>query len=189
VPDRPAVAPPFPGDGGRPRLLDEMLRVDHAGEYGAVQIYRGQRAVFERARGKERVTALLAEMEAGEQQHLATFDALLGERGVRPTLLSPLWRMAGYALGAGTALMGEKAAHACTAAVEEVIEEHYAAQEVRLADEDPALAKIVAQFRADELAHKETALAEGAREALGYGFLSAVIKAGCRVAIKVSEKI
>jgi ubiquinone biosynthesis monooxygenase Coq7 len=169
--------------------MDEMLRVDHAGEYGAVQIYRGQRAVFSRARGKQRITSLLTEMEAGEQHHLETFDRLLAERGVRPTLLSPLWRMAGYALGAGTALLGEKAAHACTAAVEEVIEDHYAAQETQLRQHDPSLAQLVAQFRADESEHKDTALAEGAKDAPGYGLLSAVIKAGCRVAIKVSEKI
>jgi 3-demethoxyubiquinol 3-hydroxylase len=189
VADAPARAPRFPGDGGRGRLLDEMLRVDHAGEYGAVQIYRGQRAVFERASGKARMSALLAEMEAGEKVHLDTFDRLLADRGVRPTLLSPVWRMAGYALGAGTALMGEKAAHACTAAVEEVIEEHYAAQASVLADQDPELQGIVERFRADEIAHKDTAIAEGAKQALGYSLLSAVIKAGCRVAIKVSEKL
>lgn len=181
--------PQFPGDGGGRRLIDETLRVDHAGEFGAVQIYRGQRAVFSRARGKERIAALLEEMEAGEQHHLETFDRLMAERGVRPTLLSPLWRAAGYALGAGTALMGEKAAHACTAAVEEVIEEHYAAQATRLKDREPALAALVEQFRADELAHKDTAVSEGAKEIAGYGLFSAVIKAGCRAAIRISEKI
>ena len=181
--------PPFPGDGAKRRMIDEMLRVDHAGEFGAVQIYRGQRAVFSRARGKERISGLLQEMEAGEQHHLTTFDRLLAERGVRPTLLSPLWRAAGYTLGAGTALMGEKAAHACTAAVEEVIEEHYAAQAERLKDQEPALAALVEQFRAEEIAHKDTAVAEGAKDAPGYGLFSAVIKAGCRAAIRISEKI
>lgn len=180
---------PFPADGGKARLLDEMIRVDHAGEYGAVQIYRGQRAVFARAPDKARAAELIAEMEAGEAHHLATFDQLLADRGVRPTLLSPFWRMAGYALGAGTALMGEKAAHACTAAVEEVIEQHYAQQAAELADLDPELHAIVTRFREEEIAHKDTALAEGARAAPGYALLSAVIKAGCRVAIKVSEKI
>jgi len=181
--------PPFPGDGGRTRRLEAMLRVDHAGEFGAVQIYRGQRAVFDRVPGKAHVSALLADMEAGEAHHLETFDRLLAERRVRPTLLSPVWRAAGFALGAGTALLGEKAAHACTAAVEEVIEEHYGAQAEQLKDEDPALAALVTEFRADEVAHRDTALAEGAEQAPGYALLSAVIKFGCRMAIRVSEKI
>jgi len=181
--------PPLPGDGGMRRLIARTLRVDHAGEFGAVQIYRGQRAVFSSARGKERISALLEEMEAGEQHHLDTFDRLLAERGVRPTALSPLWRAAGYALGAGTALLGEKAAYACTAAVEDVIEEHYAAQAARLRGRDPALAALVEQFGKDETAHKDTALSEGAREMLGYGLFAAVIKAGCRAAIRISEKI
>jgi 3-demethoxyubiquinol 3-hydroxylase len=182
-------APVFPADGARARRLAEMIRVDHAGEYGAVQIYRGQRAVFMTAPGKERIAAMLAEMEAGEQSHLETFDRLIAERGVRPTLFAPLWRIAGFSLGAATALMGEKAAHACTAAVEEVIEQHYAEQAEALADTDPELRDTIVRFRADEIAHKDTAIAEGARDAPGYRTLSAVIKFGCRIAIKVSEKL
>src|SRR6185503_14637719 len=97
----------------------------HAGELGAVHIYRGQRAVLGAAPGRERTTAQLADMEAHEAVHLARFDALLTEQRVRPTLLAPFWRAAGFALGAGTALLGERAAHACTEAVESVIEGHY----------------------------------------------------------------
>jgi ubiquinone biosynthesis monooxygenase Coq7 len=165
------------------------LRVDHAGELGAVHIYRGQRAVLDRAPGKDRIAFQLQEMEGQEAEHLAAFDRLLTERRVRPTLLAPLWRAAGFALGAGTALMGEKAAHACTEAIESVIEAHYADQIEELAETEPALAKDLAGFRADELAHRDQAIEEGAKTAPGYGLLSAVIQAGCRAAIKISEKI
>jgi ubiquinone biosynthesis monooxygenase Coq7 len=180
---------PFPGDGAWPARVAEMLRVDHAGEFGAVQIYKGQRAVFEAVPRLRRAAVLIADMEAGEKQHLETFDQLLLDRNVRPTLMAPLWRAAGFTLGAATALMGEKAAHACTAAVEEVIEQHYAEQAAELGDREPALRKTIEQFRADEIAHKTTALQEGAEQAPGYKALSAVIKFGCKLAIKVSEKI
>jgi ubiquinone biosynthesis monooxygenase Coq7 len=168
---------------------DEMLRVDHAGEFGAVQIYRGQRAVFDRIGDKAKTAAMIAGMEAGEAAHLETFDRMIRERGVRPTALAPLWRFAGFTLGAATALMGEKAAHACTAAVEEVIEEHYAAQARELGQDDPELRETVERFRADEIGHKDAALEQGARDAPGYSLLSAAIKFGCRVAIAASEKI
>ena len=171
------------------RRLAEIIRVDHAGEYGAVQIYRGQRAVFDALPHKAELAATLKEMEEGEQTHLDTFDDLVRARGVRPTALAPLWNAAGYALGAATALMGEKAAMACTAAVEEVIEQHYGAQAEELSAIDPELKKTVEAFREDELEHRDTALAEGARETPAYGLLAGAIKAGCRVAIKLSEKI
>jgi 3-demethoxyubiquinol 3-hydroxylase len=184
-----ASAPPFPGENVQERRLAEMIRVDHAGEYGAVQIYKGQRAVFDRIAGKAHAAQLIAEMEAGEQEHLKTFDRLIAERGVRPTLMAPLWRVAGFGLGAATALMGEQAAHACTEAVEEVIEEHYAKQSQALAGVDNALKRIVDQFREDEIGHKDTAIEQGARNAPGYPVLSAIIKFGCRAAIRISEKI
>jgi ubiquinone biosynthesis monooxygenase Coq7 len=114
---------------------------------------------------------------------------LLTERRVRPTLMAPVWRVAGFALGAGTALMGEKAAHACTEAVETVIEAHYAGQIAELAERDPALAAELSQFRDEELAHRDHAVAQGAHAAPGYGLLAAVIRTGCRAAIKISEKI
>lgn len=171
------------------RRVQEMIRVDHAGEYGAVQIYRGQRAVFDAVAGKASTSALLKEMEDGEAHHLATFDRLIAERGSRPTVFSPLWNVAGFALGAGTALMGERAAMACTAAVEEVIERHYAEQAEELAETGDPLEHTVREFRDDELAHKHTAEAHGAEDAPAYGLMKAVIQAGCRFAIRLSEKI
>jgi ubiquinone biosynthesis monooxygenase Coq7 len=128
-------------------------------------------------------------MEAHEAAHLARFDRLLTERQVRPTLLAPVWRAAGFALGAGTALLGEKAAHACTEAVETVIGEHYAGQVAELERREPELAAELAQFRDEELAHRDTAIEGGAREAPGYALLSAVIRTGCRAAIRISEKL
>jgi len=181
--------PPMPGQGARERRLAEMLRVDHAGEYGAVQIYRGQRAVFDRIEGKAHAARVIADMEAGEQEHLKTFDRMLAERSVRPTVMAPVWRVMGFGLGAATALMGERAAHACTEAVEDVIEEHYGRQSQALAGVDAELKHVVDKFREDEIAHKDTAIEQGARDAFGYLVLSAVIKAGCRAAIRISEKI
>lgn len=180
--------PPRPGRGATAARMAEILRVDHAGEVAAVAIYRGQRRVLEGAKGHERIAGQLAEMEAQEARHLARFDSLLTERQVRPTALAPLWRAAAFALGAGTALMGDKAAHACTEAVETVIEAHYAQQVAELAARDPDLAAELSAFREEELHHRDMAVEEGAREAPGYALLSAVIGAGCRAAIKISEK-
>jgi ubiquinone biosynthesis monooxygenase Coq7 len=181
--------PPRPGPGADAARLAEILRVDHAGELGAVHIYRGQRAVLDAAAGRARLNEQLAHVEAQEARHLARFDALLTEGCVRPTLMAPLWRAAGFALGAGTALMGERAVHACTEAVESVIEAHYADQIAEIADSRPELAAELSEFRDEELAHREEALAGGAREAPGYPLLAAVIRAGCRAAIKISERI
>jgi 3-demethoxyubiquinol 3-hydroxylase len=164
-----------------------MIRVDHAGEYGAVRIYEGQLAVLGRRGGEAAQT--IRHMAAQEQRHLETFDKLVNARRVRPTALEPVWRVAGFALGAATALMGEKAAFACTAAVEEVIDEHYAAQVEKLGDSDPELKATVADFRADEIAHRDTALAQGAEQAPAYRLLSEGIKAGCRLAIALSTRI
>ena len=129
-----------------------MLRVDHAGEYGAVAIYKGQLAVFGRQHGRERINGQLEHMAAQEQEHLDAFDRLLVQNRVRPTALSPVWNAAGFALGAATALLGEKAAHACTEAVETVIEEHYGDQvaELEAAGETERAGKL-ARFRDDWL--------------------------------------
>jgi ubiquinone biosynthesis monooxygenase Coq7 len=179
--------PAPPGARAEDRQISEaMIRVDHAGEYGAVRIYEGQLAVMGK---RQSATAdAIRHMAAQEQEHLAAFDRLINARRVRPTALEPLWRVAGFALGAVTALMGEKAAMACTAAVEEVIDQHYGEQIGKL-DGDPALKRDIEKFRADEIAHKNEALAQGAEDAPGYKFLSASIKAGCRLAIKLSERI
>ncbi len=170
------------------RETEAMIRVDHAGEYGAVRIYEGQLAVLGARPGSEKTAAAIREMAAQEDHHLKTFDRLVNERRVRPTALEPVWRVAGFALGAATALMGEKAAMACTAAVEEVIDAHYAAQLEKL-NGDPELKATVETFRADEIAHRDHALASGAEEAPGYALLTGAIKAGCRLAIRLSERI
>lgn len=175
---------PRPAAPGWQRDIEAMIRVDHAGEYGAVRIYDGQLAVL-----KGKSAELVRHMAAQEDHHLKTFDALINARAVRPTALEPVWRVAGFALGAASALLGEKTAMACTAAVEETIDEHYAAQIEALGDDDPVLKQTVAQFRAEEIQHRDTALAEGAEQAPGYRLFSAAVKAGCRIAIKLSERI
>jgi ubiquinone biosynthesis monooxygenase Coq7 len=178
-----------PGRGASRRRRDEILRVDHAGEYAAVHIYRAQRAVFAGRPGKAAIAADMQEMREQEQVHLARFDALLNAERVRPTAMTPVWRLAALGLGAGTALLGEKAAHACTEAVESVIEEHYADQIAELADRDPELAAELTRFRDEELAHHDHAVEHGSREAPGHRLLSAVVKAGCRAAIRISERV
>ena len=177
-----------PGRGAGQRRRAEILRVDHAGEYAAVQIYRAQRAVFEGRAGRESIAVDMGDMQAQEAVHLARFDALLNAERVRPTIMTPVWRLAALALGTGTALMGEKAAHACTEAVESVIGEHYADQIAELKDRDPALAAELSVFRDEELAHHDHAVSHGSREAPAYDLLSTVIRAGCRAAIKISER-
>jgi ubiquinone biosynthesis monooxygenase Coq7 len=176
--------PPPPGTAATDDIA-AMIRVDHAGEFGAVRIYEGQLAVL----GNTPAADAIRHMAAQEQRHLQTFDRLIVERRVRPTALEPVWRVAGFALGAATALMGEKAAMACTAAVEEVIDEHYAGQIAKLGDDDQELKATVADFRADEIAHRDAALAQGAEQAPGYRVLSEAIKAGCRLAIALSTRI
>ncbi len=175
----------LPGDPAPEEMIHSMIRVDHAGEYGARRIYEGQLAVL--ARGAE--GPAIRRMYEQELRHLEIFEALMVERRVRPTALQPLWHVAGFALGAATALLGEKAAMACTVAVEEVIEEHYAAQAAELGDEDAALKATVEAFRAEEIEHRDLGLERGAKEAPGYEPLTAAIKAGSRLAIWLSKRI
>ena len=163
-----------------------MLRVDQAGEYGAVRIYAGQMAVMgNRAPHSQEVAAMAAQ----EADHRARFDALIARRGVRPTLLQPVWHVAGFALGAATALIGPEAAMACTAAIEEEIDRHYTAQLDELGSDDPELAGMIEEFRDDEREHRDAALAAGAERAPAYGVLSGAIRMGCRLAIRLSERI
>ncbi len=176
---------PLPGDATPAQRLEEILRVDHAGEYGAVRIYEGQMAVL----GQSPAGPAIARMRDQERLHLDAFNALLPRHHVRPTLLMPLWHLAGFALGAGTALLGEKAAMACTVAVEEVIDEHYAAQVVEITAAEPELAARLEEFRRDEVAHRDEALIAGATDAPGYEFLTTAIKAGSRLAIWISTRI
>jgi ubiquinone biosynthesis monooxygenase Coq7 len=184
-----ARRPALPGRNGMKERVAEMIRVDHAGEYAATRIYAGQRAVFSRLASAKKISAQLAHQEADEVVHKAAFDELIQERGVRPTLLAPIWGAASFSLGVVTALMGEKAAHACTAAVEEVIEDHYREQIEELGDDEPELKAMISTFRDEEIAHKEQAIAEGAKEAFGHPVLEAIIKTGCRAAIAISQKV
>lgn len=175
----------LPGDPTLQEDVERMIRVDHAGEYGAVRIYAGQMSVL----GDKASGGAIARMAEQEARHLATFDKLIAERRVRPTALLPLWHIAGFALGVGTALLGEKAAMACTVAVEETIDEHYAAQVERLGADEPELGKTFEAFRQEELEHRDTALEKGAEQAPGYEVLTGVVKAGSRLAIWLSERI
>ena len=179
------TVPRLPGDPRPEAQVARMLRVDQAGEYGAARIYDGQLAVLGRAKSG----GVIRHMAEAERRHLAHFDRLLVERRVRPTLLSPLWHAAGFALGATTALLGEKAAMACTVAVEEVIDEHYARQAEALGDDEPALKATVEEFRAEELAHRDIGLAHGAAATPGYSLLTETIKAGSRLAIWLSTRV
>ncbi len=175
----------LPGDPTRDQVVERMIRVDHAGEYGAVRIYAGQRAVLRHGAASRAI----GEMADKEREHLATFDRLMGERRVRPTALMPLWHVAGFALGAATAMMGARAAMACTVAIEEVIETHYADQAARLGDDEADLRDTIETCRADEIAHREEALAHDAERAPGYEILTGAIKTGSRIAIWLSSRI
>ena len=180
------MPPPEPLTPPDAKARAAMLRVDQAGEFGATRIYAGQLAVMGNRHPAARA---IARMAAQEERHRAHFDKMLGERRVRPTALAPLWHVAGFALGAATALIGPEAAMACTAAVETEIDKHYGAQINALGDSDPALSETIAEFRAEELEHRDTAIAQGAERAPAYPLLSAVIRLGCRAAIRLSERI
>jgi ubiquinone biosynthesis monooxygenase Coq7 len=165
---------------------ERMIRVDHAGEYGAARIYAGQLAVMG---DRAAISGEVARMAAQEDRHLKAFDRLIVERRVRPTLLHPLWHAAGYALGVASALAGPKMAMAVTAAVETEIDRHYQEQRDALAGSDPELEAMIEDFQADEVEHRAEAIAHGAEQAPLYPVLSAVIRAGCRTAIRLSERI
>lgn len=173
-----------PGDRKPDR--ESMLRVNQAGEYGATRIYAGQMAVLRR---NSAAAKLVARMAGQEQRHLDRFNALMAERRVRPTVLQPVWNVAGFALGAATALMSEEAAMACTDAVETEIDRHYSAQLREIGDEDPEFAADIAEFQAEELEHRESAREAGATKAVGYPVLTAAVRAACRVAIGLSKRI
>lgn len=166
--------------------LAQMVRVNQAGEYGATRIYAGQRAVMGDTGPEARA---IAGMAAQEEVHRAFFDKMMAERGVRPTALQPFWNIAGFGLGAVTALIGPKAAMACTVAVETEIDRHYSEQLEELGDSQPELSAAISKFRDEELEHKDRALAAGAEEAIGYPVMSAVIRMGCRAAIALSKRI
>ena len=173
-----------PGDPKRD--AGPMIRVDQAGEYGATRIYGGQLAVMG---DRSAMARQIAGMAVQEERHRAFFDAMMARRGVRPTLLQPFWDVAGFALGAVTAAIGPAAAMACTVAVETEIDKHYADQLADLGDSDPELSAAILDFQAEEVEHRETALAAGAEQAVAYPLLTAVIRAGCRFAIATAKRI
>jgi len=173
-----------PGDPSPAQAIERVIRVDHAGEYGAKRIYDGQLAVL----GRSAAAPSIRRMAEEEARHLTAFDQLLVRRRVRPTLLGPLWHVAGFALGAGTALLGQKAAMACTEAVEEVIDAHYAKQATALGNDEAELKATIEEFRTHEIEHRDIARAEGAAEAPAYELLTTAVKAGSRLAIWLSER-
>ena len=177
---------PRPGRRISDTARASMLRVDQAGEFGATRIYAGQLAVLGDRHPYARIIAGIA---AQEERHRATFDAMIARRGVRPTMLAPIWDVAGFALGAVTAAMGPKAAMACTAAIETEIDRHYAEQLVELGDDDRELSTAIADFQAEEVEHRDAALAHGAEQAPAYPLLSGAIRLGCRAAIALSKRI
>ena len=167
-------------------LLKEIIRVDHAGEYGATRIYDGQIAIF----GKNsKIGNTIKHMADQEQEHIDKFNELILEYRVRPTALLPLWNIAGFALGASTALLGEKAAMACTVAVEKVIGEHYDEQLNLLNDDQKELKKTISKFRDDELEHHDIGIEHDAENAPGYKIMSKIIELGCKTAIAISKKV
>ena len=178
-----------PGDAEPRELIERTIRVDQAGEFGAVRIYEGQLAALRwTGRANSEAGRKIAAMARAEREHNKVFDRLLSERRVRPTALQPLWSVAGFALGAATALMGDKAAMACTVAIEETIDEHYAHQAAALGDDEADLRSTIEKFRAEEIEHKDTALAAGAEQAPAYEALTGAIKAGSRLAIWLSTR-
>ncbi|MGH6931732.1 MAG: demethoxyubiquinone hydroxylase family protein [Dongiaceae bacterium] len=178
------IEPRLPGDLSRDERIHRMIRVDQAGEYGARRIYQGQLAIL----GRRADAAAIRHMAEQEERHLAAFDRLMAERRVRPTALHPLWHVAGYALGAATALLGREAAMACTVAVEEVIDEHYGKQAAALGGDEPELKRMIEEFRVEEVEHRDIGLGEGAERAPGYQLLTGAIKTGSRLAIWLAER-
>jgi ubiquinone biosynthesis monooxygenase Coq7 len=175
----------LPGDPDKRETLARMIRVDHAGEYGARRIYEGQMAVL----GRTPAGPTLRHMYEQELRHLKTFEELMVERRVRPTVLQPVWHVAGFALGAATAMMGERAAMACTVAVEETIDEHYAGQIRDLEDEgEDDLRGTMEEFRQEELEHRDIGLEHEAEKTPGYEILTGAIKTGSRLAIWLSQR-
>jgi ubiquinone biosynthesis monooxygenase Coq7 len=183
-PTRKTAQDALPGDLTARELIDRIIRVDHAGEFGAQRIYQGQLAVLK----KKKSAKTIQHMKEQEEVHLAAFEDMIRTRRVRPTILHPFWNVAGYALGVGTALMGEKAAMACTIAVEEVIDDHYRQQAEQLGEDERALRDTIEKFRAEEEEHRDIGKEHGGEDAIGYPVMRAAIRAGSRAAIWLSER-
>ena len=167
-------------------ILEEIIRVDHAGEFGATRIYDGQIAIFGK---KSKIGKTIKHMADQEQEHIETFEKLILNHRVRPTALLPVWNVAGYFLGVATAMMGKKAAMACTVAVEKVIGEHYHKQISLLKEDHKKLKATIKKFAQDELEHHDIGIAHDAEKTPGYTILTKFIEMGCKTAIAVSKKI
>ncbi|MCX8501300.1 MAG: demethoxyubiquinone hydroxylase family protein [Alphaproteobacteria bacterium] len=192
-PPRAALRPdlPIPGELESRERIARMLRVDHAGEYGAKRIYQGQLTVLRKSSSATSAEAVAAidHMAEQEQGHLTVFGELLVERRVRPTVLLPLWHLAGFGLGVATAALGEKAAMACTIAVEEVIDQHYADQITQLGKSEPELAATLEKFRLEELEHRDTAVSSGGQHSPFTTAITSVVRLGSKAAIFLSQRI
>ena len=171
------------------KLIEEFLRVDHAGERGAIKIYEGQLLALKTFMKNDDLKSKLEEMKLHEQEHADFFDKEIKKRNIKPTKFLPLWDLFGVGLGFGSTMLGNKAAMLCTASVEEVIDEHYQNQINKLGDDEKELKKKIIKFREDELHHKDIAYENGASKAGVYSILDKVIKTGSRIAITISEKI
>ena len=171
------------------KILEEIIRVDHAGERGAIKIYEGQLLALKTFKQDEELKKQIEEMKEHEKEHYKFFDEEIQKRNIKPTKLLPLWDLLGVGLGFGTAMLGKKAAMLCTASVEEVIDNHYKNQTYKLEEDEDKLRKKIIKFREDELHHKDIAYDNGATKEGLYGLLDKVIKTSSRIAIKVSEKI
>ena len=171
------------------KFLEELIRVDHAGERGAIKIYEGQLLALKTFKQDEDLKRQIEEMKEQEKEHYEFFDKEIQKRNIAPTKLLPLWDLLGVGLGFGTAILGKKAALLCTASVEEVIDNHYKNQTYQLQEDEKELKENIIKFRDDELNHKDIAYEGGATKKGLYGLLDKVIKTSSRIAIKISEKI
>ncbi len=171
------------------KSLEEIIRVDHAGERGAIKIYEGQLLALKTFKNNEKLRKRIEEMKIHEEEHYNFFDQEIQKRNISPTKLLPLWDLMGVTLGFGTAMLGEKAAMLCTASVEEVIDDHYKNQTYKLEEDEKKLKEKIEKFRGDEIEHKNIAYNEGATKKGLYGVLDKIIKTSSRIAITISEKI
>ena len=171
------------------KTLEEIIRVDHAGERGAIKIYEGQLLALKTIKQDDSLKDTIEEMKEHEKEHLEYFEKEIQKRKIKPTYLLPLWDLMGVALGFGTVMLGKKAAMLCTASVEEVIEKHYKNQLKKLGNDEIALKEKIEKFKSDEINHKNTAYEFGATNKGVYSVMDKVIKTGSRIAITISEKI
>ena len=171
------------------KTLEEIIRVDHAGERGAIKIYEGQLLALKTIKQDESLKDKIEKMKEQEKEHLEYFEKEIQKRKIKPTYLLPLWDIIGVTLGFGTALLGKKAAMLCTASVEEVIEGHYQGQLKKLGNDEMELKAKIEKFKDDEAGHKNMAYEAGATNKGIYSIMDKVIRVGSRIAITVSEKI